>query len=58
MLIVSPDCGTSRPDSMLACLLGDPWSVRLAGAGSDCTDCPNSSNPTRATAAYRSVAGL
>jgi hypothetical protein len=36
MLIVSPDCGTSRPDSMLACLLGDPWSVRLAGAGSAC----------------------
>jgi len=36
MLIVSPEPGTGWPDGLLACLLGDPWSVRLAGAGTAC----------------------
>jgi len=34
MLIVSPECDTSWPDGLLPCPLGDPWSVRLAGARS------------------------
>lgn len=36
MLIDSPDCDTSWPDGLLPCLLGDPWSVRLAGAMAAC----------------------
>lgn len=36
MLSLSPDRDISGADGQLACPLGDPWSIRLAGASSGC----------------------
>jgi hypothetical protein len=36
MLSLSPDRDISGTDGQLACALGDPWSIRLAGASSAC----------------------